>query len=85
MHSANDIFSAKGNTLSKDPNSTELCLLYLFYSRMESKLSRTSSNVSLSETYFLADIFFVGCLNYTVHSVTKLNAGVASHHPVMTT
>ena len=71
MHSTNDIFSATGNTVSKDPNSTEMCLLYLFYSRMESKLSSVSSNVSLAGTYSLADNFFVSCLNYMVHSVIR--------------
>jgi hypothetical protein len=60
-----------------------MCLLYLFYSRMESKLPPASSNVNLSGTYFLADNFFVCFLNYVVHAVTKLNAGVTSHHPVM--
>ena len=67
------IFSATGNKVSKDPDSTEMCLLYLFCSRLESKLSAVSSNMSLSGTYFFADNFFVIilCLHRALNKVTQ--------------
>jgi len=45
MHSANDTFSATGNTVSKDPNSTEMCLLSPHESTRQRKVELWARNV----------------------------------------